>query len=101
MKPVSKKIKPSLARSRKNSSPANTKEPVLSEALQEEFIHFVTHCPVKRFSRNLRSMLLEFLLASGGEAPYLKDLVIDLESLFSLLDAVEMQLTAGAQGGQV
>jgi hypothetical protein len=34
-------------------------------------------------------MLLEFLLASGGEAPYLKDLVIDLEGLFYLLDAAE------------
>jgi hypothetical protein len=98
MKPVSKKIKPSLARSRKNAAPAITKEPVLSEALQQEFLHFVTHCPVKRFSRNLRSMLLEFLLASGGEAPYLKDLVIDLESLFCLLNAVEMQLAIETQG---
>jgi hypothetical protein len=97
MKPVSKKINPSLARTRKNASPVNTNEPVLNEALQEEFIHFVTHCPVKRFSRNLRSMLLEFLLASGGEAPYLKDLAIDLESLFCLLDAVEMQLTIETQ----
>jgi hypothetical protein len=98
MKPVSKNIKPSLAKSRKNSSLANTKKTILSKALKEEFIHFITHCPANRFSRNLRSMLLEFLLASGGEAPYLKDLVIDLESLFCLLDAVEMQLTTETQG---
>lgn len=90
MRTVSKKkINPSLRKGKKKPFSANTKEPVLSKDLQEEFIHFLTHCPVKRFNRNLRNMLLEFLLVSGGEAPYLKDLVIDLESLFYLLDAAE------------
>lgn len=65
------------------------KESIVSPALQEKFFEFLSHCPANRLSRNLRTMLLEFLMSSGTEAPYIKDLLIDLESLFALLDAME------------
>lgn len=63
--------------------------PVIQDALQEKFLEFITHCPACRFNRNLRAMLLEFLMSSGTEAPYIKDLLLDLESLFDLLDKIE------------
>lgn len=63
--------------------------PVLTAALQEKLLEFITHCPARRLSRNLRTMLLEFMMSSGTEAPYIKDLLLDLESLFDLLDKIE------------
>lgn len=57
--------------------------------VEEKFRVFLEQCPPRRFSRNLRTMLLEFLMTSGTEAPYIKDLLLDLESLFALLDAME------------
>lgn len=63
---------------------------VLSPVLIEAFERFVEYHPARRFSRNLRSLLLEFLMYDGSaEAEYLRDLMIDLDGLFSLLDAME------------
>ncbi len=62
----------------------------VSQELLEQFERFYEYHPAKRLSRNLRSLLLEFLMYDGSaEAEYLRDLVIDLDGLFSLLDAME------------
>ena len=62
----------------------------ISHDLLEQFERFYEYHPAKRLSRNLRSLLLEFLMYDGSaEAEYLRDLVIDLDGLFSLLDAME------------
>jgi hypothetical protein len=63
---------------------------MVSQKLLEQFERFYEYHPARRFSRNLRSMLLEFLMYDGSaEAEYLRDLVIDLDGLFTLLDAME------------
>lgn len=63
---------------------------VISQELLEQFERFYEYHPARRLSRNLRSLLLEFLMYDGSaEAEYLRDLVIDLDGLFSLLDAME------------
>jgi hypothetical protein len=63
---------------------------MISQKLLEQFERFYEYHPARRFSRNLRSMLLEFLMYDGSaEADYLRDLMIDLDGLFSLLDAME------------
>jgi hypothetical protein len=62
----------------------------ISHELLEQFERFFEYHPAKRLSRNLRSLLLEFLMYDGSaEAEYLRDLVIDLDGLFTLLDAME------------
>lgn len=62
----------------------------VSHELLEHFERFYEYHPAKRLSRNLRSLLLEFLMYDGSaEAEYLRDLVIDLDGLFTLLDAME------------
>lgn len=73
-------------------------EPIVPLALHEKFAGFLSHCPGRRLSRNLRTMLLEFMMSSGTEAPYIKDLLLDLESLFELLDAVEDTNTPYSEG---
>jgi hypothetical protein len=63
---------------------------MVSHELLEQFERFYEYHPARRLSRNLRSLLLEFLMYDGSaEAEYLRDLVIDLDGLFSLLDAME------------
>lgn len=63
---------------------------MVSQELLEAFERFYEYHPARRFSRNLRSMLLEFLMYDGSaEAEYLRELMIDLDGLFSLLDAME------------
>jgi hypothetical protein len=62
----------------------------ISQALLEQFERFYEYHPARRLSRNLRSLLLEFLMYDGAaEAEYLRDLMIDLDGLFTLLDAME------------
>jgi len=62
----------------------------ISHELLEQFERFYEYHPAKRLSRNLRSLLLEFLMYDGSaEAEYLRDLMIDLDGLFALLDAME------------
>lgn len=64
--------------------------PSLSPALEEEVLRFIEYHPAKRFDRNLRKLLIEFLQFDGAsEAEYLNDLLYDLEGLFALLDAVQ------------
>ncbi|MEI9917342.1 MAG: hypothetical protein WDO14_00900 [Bacteroidota bacterium] len=80
-----------------NNQPAEVEQLVIdapcatvSHDLLEQFERFYEYHPARRLSRNLRSLLLEFLMYDGSaEAEYLRDLVIDLDGLFSLLDAME------------
>jgi hypothetical protein len=69
------------------------KKPVhrgLTNVLIEEFKYFIEYHPTERFIRNLRKMLIEFLLYDGAtEAVYLNDLLFDLEGLFHLLDEIQ------------
>lgn len=68
----------------------NKKLPALSTALTDEVLRFIDYHPAKRFDKNLRKMLIEFLQFDGAvEALYLNDLLYDLEGLFSLLDAIQ------------
>lgn len=53
---------------------------------------FLTNHPVKRFSPNLRSMTLQFIMSGGAEATYLKDLLLDLDGLFDLLTIAEAEI---------
>ncbi len=63
---------------------------VFSKALREELINFMEfHCS-RRFSNNLRTLLMDFLMSEGAtEANYLQDLLYDLQGLFSLIDVIE------------
>jgi hypothetical protein len=68
----------------------NKKKPVPASDLQEQFLRFIEYHPAARFNRNLRKMLLEFMMSDlAVEAFYLKDLLYDLEGLFELLDAIQ------------
>lgn len=70
----------------------------ISQELLEQFERFYEYHPARRLSRNLRSLLLEFLMYDGSaEAEYLRDLVIDLDGLFSLLDSMEEEAEKPSQ----
>jgi hypothetical protein len=65
-------------------------QPIVSQNLIIQFLRFYEYHPAGRLSRNLRSLVLEFLMYDGSaEAEYLRDLVVDLDGLFSLLDEME------------
>ncbi|HZY82836.1 MAG TPA: hypothetical protein VFE50_25120 [Cyclobacteriaceae bacterium] len=95
------KKKKGLIVEEKNINPNDPPRAVISQRLLEQFERFYEYHPARRLSRNLRSMLLEFLMYDGAaEAEYLRDLMIDLDGLFSLLDVMEEEsdrpaLTAG------
>lgn len=62
----------------------------LSKAMIAELKRFREYHPANRFLKNLRRMLIEFLMFDGAtEASYLQDLLYDLEGLFELLDVLE------------
>jgi hypothetical protein len=66
------------------------KKLVLNKILQEAFIQFLEYHPAKRFSKNLRRMLLMHLSHSEAvESIYLDQTLWDLEGLFNLLDVAE------------
>ncbi|MEJ0031519.1 MAG: hypothetical protein WDO15_14610 [Bacteroidota bacterium] len=47
---------------------------MISQGLLEQFERFYEYHPARRLSRNLRSLLLEFLMYDGSaEAEYLRD----------------------------
>lgn len=52
--------------------------------------NFLQYHDPKRLHRNLNKMLIAFLIAQQDNYPdYYKDLLLDLEGLFRLLDALE------------
>ena len=64
--------------------------PAINDSLREALLRFMEYHPANRFSRNLRKMLLDFLMQDGAvEALYFKDLIYDIEGLFELLDEIE------------
>ena len=68
------------------------KLPSLSPALTDEVLRFIEYHPAKRFDKNLRKLLIEFLQFDGAiEAGYLDDLLYDLEGLYTLLDAIQAE----------
>jgi hypothetical protein len=68
-----------------------------SKAVEVKFRHFVEYHPPKRLAKNLRSMLLDFLMSEGAtEVHYLQDLLHDLDGLFELLDTIESDDSAAA-----
>jgi len=61
-------------------------------AALEEFSRFREFHPARRFSVNLRTMLIEFLMYEGAiEARYMQDLLYDLQGLFDLLEAIQLE----------
>jgi len=75
---------------KKKKSQPKESEPDDTAKMNEEFEAFREFVPARRFARHLRTWLLEFLEYDGStEAPYLQDLVIDLQFLFDLLDKIE------------
>lgn len=82
MKKDSRKKKPRIA----------SNEFLISDTLQNELLRFIEYHPAYRFNRNLRKMLLDYLMhESSLEDLYIKDLLYDLQGLFELLDAIEME----------
>lgn len=72
--------------------PDPTATAMVSSALQEELLRFVEYHPPRRLNRNLRTMLLQYLMHEGSiEAFYLQDLLYDLQALFELMDALEAE----------
>lgn len=83
-----------MARAKKKtrSKKINGPDFTVTPKLQEAFVRFLEYHPAKRFSVNLRSWLLEFLMYDGSaEAEYLYHLVIDLDGLFELLEVVQAE----------
>ncbi len=72
---------------KKNAKPKNK---FISDGLTEQFARFVEYAPPGRFSRNLRQLLLWYLIYEE-EAPAfdMQELATDLAQLFELLDAAE------------
>ncbi len=60
---------------------------ILSEKLQGEVSNFFEYAAPARLSRNLRKLLIGYLLACDeGHGFDMKDLLSDLSALFELLD---------------
>jgi hypothetical protein len=83
------KLRSQIKRKRQDSV---QKKPVLEKAIQEALIQFREYHPVSRLSRNLRTLLIEFLMYDGAiEADYLQDLLYDLQGLFELLETIQVE----------
>src|SRR5882672_6934084 len=73
-----------------NETTTLPQEPKITKAIKEELIRFMDYHPAARISRNLRSMLLEFMTDEGAtEVMYLPDLLYDLAAFFDLLDVIK------------
>lgn len=82
--------KPRRKKQKKRSKPVSSAEPLLTKPLRDEFQHFLEYHPARRFSINLRTMFLEFLMCDGSiEASYLQDILYDLDGLFDLLEVAQ------------
>lgn len=65
-----------------------------SKKLQEEIARFLEDTPPARLSRNLRKMLLSYCATfRDGHGLDLEDLLLDLSSLFELLDTAHDELS--------
>jgi len=78
-------------RKRRKMQAVAEKKPVVGKALQRELLQFAEYHPVNRISRNLRTMLIDFLMYDGAiETSYLQDLLYDLQGLFELFEAIQL-----------
>ena len=85
MKTIKRKI-----HSRRKRKPV-THQSIVRADIAEELMRFVEYHPAARLKKNIRKMLLEFLMSDGAvENLYLKDLLYDMEGLFELLDVIEV-----------
>ncbi len=68
------------------------RRPLISKLVEEEFIRFREYHSPKRFSKNLRNLLIDFLMFEGAiESNYLQDLLYDMQGLFELLEAIQSE----------
>lgn len=62
----------------------------ISPALKKAFADFLEYTPAQRLSRNLRDMLVYYILSEkDGVPPDIEDLLCDLLQLFHLLDIAD------------
>jgi hypothetical protein len=62
----------------------------ISDELNEVFLKFLQDVPAKRLGRNLRKILVRYLIHEHEALPVeFGDFLTDLDILFGLLDAVE------------
>lgn len=72
------------------------KERILTEVLENEFASFIDYHSARQFSKNLRKMLIQFLMHERAlDAIYLKELLYDLDGLFELLDIIDTERDSG------
>ena len=65
----------------------NEKANKLSKSLKQEFSRFMEFHPPEEMIRNMRHLLLEYVMSdSARESTHFKDVVFDLEGLFELLE---------------
>ena len=80
----------SVRKRRSRAGAGRYRKKALVGPIETEFLQFIDFHQAKRLNKNLRRMLLEFLMHDGAfEAVYLKELMYDLNGLFILLDAIE------------
>ena len=76
--------------SKANTKNRAVKKLTLPKSLQEAFLDFIENHPAKRFSRNLHKMVIAHMIQETySSSPYMKDVLLDLEGLFYLLEAIE------------
>jgi hypothetical protein len=64
--------------------------PAFNARLKEAFISFMEIHPAATLSKNLRNMLVEYIMQpSATESVYLYETLAGFEALFTLLDAIE------------
>lgn len=86
-------ITPNKRRSHTEITPAG-------ETLEVQLTRFFEYHPPGRLSRNLRRMMMEFLMTDQGiEAFYLKDLLYDLDGLFDVLDNAATDYSPTSESG--
>jgi hypothetical protein len=86
-----KKHAPPVQRQRRQTvRGADKPAPAYNARLKEAFMLFMQIHPAGTLSKNLRNMLIEYLMTpSGTESDDLYETLAGLEALFMLLDAIE------------
>lgn len=89
-KKVNQKTEPLFIAAKKPACVTEKASAMLRADVTEALLHFMEYHPAKRLNKNLRTMLIDFLMFEGAtEMRYLNDLLYDVNALFTLLDAIE------------
>jgi len=89
MKKVKNK-KPAKPKSFRKRKPVLEEQPTLTKPLQAAFIVFLQQHSPKSFSKNLRRMMIEYVMDDNGRSSiYLYETLAALYCLFDLLDVAE------------